>query len=116
VSAGRGLVDTHVHLNSDQFAGDLAAVLARATAADVTTFVTVGYDLASSVAAVELAEAWGAPGGCEVYATAGIHPHDAATWESDGGWTSTGTCRRRRTSARPSRPSWTWPPCLPSRW
>jgi TatD DNase family protein len=21
---------------------------------------------------------------CEVYATAGIHPHDAATWESDG--------------------------------
>jgi TatD DNase family protein len=68
------LVDTHAHLHFPQFAADLPEVLGRARAAGVRRLVTVGTDLAGSAAAVALAQA--EP---DVWATVGIHPHDAAT-------------------------------------
>jgi TatD DNase family protein len=64
------LTDTHCHL--DMIAGPAAAV-AEAGAAGVETVVTVGIDLQSSRRAVALAESL--PG---VWATVGLHPHDAA--------------------------------------
>ncbi|HLH27017.1 MAG TPA: TatD family hydrolase [Chloroflexota bacterium] len=64
------LVDTHAHLMDAAFADDLDAVLARAAAAGVETIVCVGYDLASSRAAVALAAAH--PG---LFATVGVHPN-----------------------------------------
>ena len=67
------LVDTHAHLMDPAFDPDREAVLARARAAGVAAYVVVGYDVATSRAAVELAarlpEAW---------ATVGIHPNSAA--------------------------------------
>lgn len=67
------LVDTHAHLDSGQFRADLDAVLERAAAAGVGAILTVGCDLESSRASVELAER------CpQVWASVGIHPHDAA--------------------------------------
>ncbi|HET9489949.1 MAG TPA: TatD family hydrolase [Methylomirabilota bacterium] len=68
------LVDTHAHLHFPQFAVDLPETLARARAAGVRRLVTVGTDIAGSAAAVALAQA--EP---DVWATVGIHPHDAAT-------------------------------------
>ncbi|MDQ6672405.1 MAG: TatD family hydrolase [Chloroflexota bacterium] len=68
-----GLVDTHAHLMDAAFDADRAAVLARARAAGVAGLVLVGYDLASSRAAVELAR-W-VPGAA---ASVGIHPNSAA--------------------------------------
>jgi len=66
------LFDTHCHLNMDVFADDRHEVMARARQAGVQGLVVVGFDLASSRAAVELAEA------CDgVYAAVGVHPHDA---------------------------------------
>jgi TatD DNase family protein len=56
----------------DRFDGDLDAVVARAGAAGVDGVIVVGSDLASSRAAVELARARQ-----RMWATAGIHPHDA---------------------------------------
>jgi TatD DNase family protein len=67
------LVDTHAHLHFPQFADDLPAVLARARAAGVRRLVTVGTDVEGSRAAVALAR--NEP---DVWATVGIHPHDAA--------------------------------------
>jgi TatD DNase family protein len=67
------LFDTHAHLHFPDFAGDLDAVLMRAAAAGVRRMVTVGTDPATSRAALALA---GAREG--VWASAGIHPHDAA--------------------------------------
>jgi len=67
------LVDTHAHLHFPEFAEDLDAVLERARGAGVTTMVTIGTDRETNPAAVGLAER--CPG---VYATVGIHPHDAA--------------------------------------
>ncbi len=67
------LVDTHAHLHFPQYADDLEAVLDRAREAGVLTMVTVGTDGETNRAAVALAGR--VPG---VYATVGIHPHDAA--------------------------------------
>lgn len=67
------LVDAHCHLNDTQFASDWEAVAERARAAGVVAMVVAGYDLASSERAVAMAAR--SPG---VWATVGIHPHDAA--------------------------------------
>ena len=67
------LVDTHAHLDSNRYDEDREQVIARSTAAGVGAIVTIGVDLASSRAAVALAQQH-----ANVYATVGIHPHDTA--------------------------------------
>jgi TatD DNase family protein len=71
--SARGLVDTHAHLMDPAFDNDRPEVVDRARAAGVTAFIVVGYDLATSRAAIELArdvpDAW---------AAVGIHPNAAA--------------------------------------
>jgi len=66
------LVDSHCHLQDRQFDDDRDAVLQRARAAGVSAFVVVGTDLESSWRAVDLADSHS-----DVYATVGVHPHDA---------------------------------------
>ena len=66
------LFDTHTHLQLPEFDGDRAAVLARARAAGAAGLLVLGTDVASSEAAIALAEA--EP---DVIAAAGCHPHDA---------------------------------------
>ena len=68
------LFDTHAHLHDPAFDADRPAALARARAAGVAGFLTIGTDEATSEAAVALAAA--EP---DVYAAVGIHPHDAST-------------------------------------
>lgn len=74
------LVDSHAHLDDARFAADLDLVLARAREAGVVWVLTVGTNLASSRAAVALAQRYPM-----VVAAVGIHPHeakeaDARTW------------------------------------
>ena len=66
------LIDTHAHLDFNQFDDDRDAVLARAWQAGVAAIVTIGTDLKTSRAAVALAEAHE-----RILATVGFHPHDA---------------------------------------
>jgi TatD DNase family protein len=73
------MFDTHAHVAMRQFDDDRDAVLARAFAA-LRGFVDVGTDVAGSRRSVELAARLP-----RVYATVGIHPHDAAT-ASDDDW------------------------------
>ncbi|MDO8631825.1 MAG: TatD family hydrolase, partial [Phycisphaerales bacterium] len=68
-----GLVDTHAHLDAQEFAGDCDEVVRRAAAAGLVAVVTVGVDLESSRAAIRLAERYPM-----VVAAVGIHPHNAA--------------------------------------
>ena len=68
------LFDTHAHLHFPDFAGDLDAVLQRARQAGVSRFLTIGTDVATSRAAVALAAR--EP---DVWASVGIHPHDAVS-------------------------------------
>jgi TatD DNase family protein len=68
------LIDSHAHLDSRQFDGDREAVIARARQAGLVAIVNAGASLESSRAAVALADRHDF-----VYATVGIHPHDAKT-------------------------------------
>ena len=66
------MIDSHCHLNRDEFAADRQAVLEAAAAAGVHGFLNVGYDPATSRASVAMAEA-----DPRILATVGVHPHDA---------------------------------------
>lgn len=66
------LFDTHAHLHFPEFAGDLGTVLERARAAGVRRMLTIGTDVGASRAAVALAARES-----DVWASVGVHPHDA---------------------------------------
>ena len=67
------LVDIGVNLTHAQFRSDLPAVLERASAAGVRRMVVTGTSVGASGAALALA----AQHPDRLWATAGIHPHDA---------------------------------------
>jgi TatD DNase family protein len=66
-------IDTHAHLDDQRFADDLPAVLDRAAAAGVGRVLTIGVDLATSRAAVRLAQTHPI-----LSAVVGIQPNHAA--------------------------------------
>jgi len=72
--AAAGLVDSHCHL--DLLSVGVDDALAEAREAGVGTVVSVGIDVASSWRAVDLAHRHEG-----VYATVGLHPHDAASFD-----------------------------------
>jgi TatD DNase family protein len=72
------LIDTHAHLDFEDYDSDRFEVLKRAAAAGVEKIVNVGADLAGSQRSVKLAQQYN-----ELYAVVGIHPHAADTVNSD---------------------------------
>ena len=68
------LIDSHAHIQGKEYAGETEAVIERARAAGVETIVAVGGagDMSSNSEAVRLANSF-----ANVYATVGMHPHDA---------------------------------------
>lgn len=71
-------VDTHCHLDDDDFASDLADVLARGAAAGVTRWINVGYSEQHWQPAIDLANRF--PG---MSCMLGVHPGHATEW-NDG--------------------------------
>jgi len=72
----QSLIDIGANLTHASFAGDVAAVLARAEAAGVTRIVVTGSSDQGNIDAAELAADW--PG--RLFATAGVHPHHASDY------------------------------------
>jgi len=72
------LIDTHCHLADPAFAPDRPEVLDRAWAAGVARVVVIGESRASAEAALTMAAA-----DPRIFATAGLHPHDARAWGSE---------------------------------
>lgn len=70
--------DTHCHLNHPDLYPEWQAAVYRAQQSGVGRVILIGYDLASSLLAVQLAEQSDA-----LYAAVGVHPHDAAQYNSD---------------------------------
>jgi len=67
------LIDSHAHLTDENLIGDLEGVLARAAAAGVEGIITIAQNVADSAGTIALA--------CRhehVFATVGVHPHEAA--------------------------------------
>ena len=77
-----GVIDSHAHLQHERFAADIGEVLERARAAGIERILVPGWDLASSEAALALAERHGPM----IDAAVGVHPHhasevDEADWQ-----------------------------------
>ncbi|MBD3348318.1 MAG: YchF/TatD family DNA exonuclease [Candidatus Eisenbacteria bacterium] len=68
----RPLTDSHAHLNLSDYSRDREDVLARAGAAGVGLIINVGFSLTTSRESIRLSEEFD-----HIYATVGIHPHDA---------------------------------------
>ena len=66
------IIDTHAHLDFPDYKSDLDSVLIRAKEADVGCIINVGTNLSASKKSVTLAHQFN-----NVYASIGIHPHDA---------------------------------------
>ncbi|MDZ7376993.1 MAG: TatD family hydrolase [candidate division KSB1 bacterium] len=67
------LIDSHAHLDFENFDGDREAVIQNAQLAGVVAIINIGIDFETRKRAIALAEAYPL-----IYATVGIHPHDAA--------------------------------------
>lgn len=72
------MIDSHCHLAGEEFAADLAEVVARARAAGLTGAVCMlaAGDEAEAARAVAVRQAWP-----EIHFAAGIHPHQAGEWQ-----------------------------------
>lgn len=66
------LIDTHTHINAEQFNEDVEATIERARAAGVSPMLVVGFDNPTITRAIELAEMYE-----DIYAIVGWHPVDA---------------------------------------
>ncbi len=67
------IIDSHAHLEMSEFDPDREEVIKRATEAGVGFIITVGINLEFSLKAVSLAQKHK-----NIYASIGVHPHDAA--------------------------------------
>ena len=74
-------VDSHAHIDGEEFDADREEVLARARAAGVRAILNVGTgdprsgNLERAIAFAETHE--------RVFAAAGVHPHDARLYDED---------------------------------
>ncbi|MEW6412566.1 MAG: TatD family hydrolase [Candidatus Zixiibacteriota bacterium] len=66
------MIDSHCHLNFIDHSGTPKELVDEATSVGVHTIVNIGTDLQSSTESLSLAKEFGS-----VYATVGVHPHDA---------------------------------------
>ncbi len=73
------LIDSHCHLTYEPLTAMRGEVLLRAAEAGVTQMISIGTDLADSRAAIELAA-----GHANVFASSGVHPHQAG--KTEAGW------------------------------
>ena len=71
-------IDTHVHLNADQYDEDLQEVIQRALDAKVEKMVVVGFDRKTIERAMKLADDYDF-----IYVVIGWHPVDAIDCTND---------------------------------
>lgn len=71
-SAKISFVDSHAHLDFENFNQDRDAVIKNARLANIAAIINIGINLETIRKSIDLAESFDF-----IYATAGIHPHDA---------------------------------------
>ncbi len=79
------LFDSHAHLTDGRFDSDLSDVLERAEEAGVHALVTIASDLEDARSAIDVARSPSPPSPSQprVWATVGVHPHEAERWTPD---------------------------------
>jgi TatD DNase family protein len=68
------MIDTHCHLDFDNYDGRRDELINEAASAGVHTIINIGVDVDASKQSVALAETYES-----IYAAVGVHPHDART-------------------------------------
>jgi len=66
------LIDTHCHLEMDDFNPDREDVIKRAKEAGIEAIITIGSDLEGNIGSIELSKKYDF-----IYSSVGFHPHDA---------------------------------------
>jgi len=66
------LIDSHTHLDMEEFDPDRDKVIDIAASVGVKRIITVGIDVKSSIAGIKLTQTYPS-----IFATVGIHPHNA---------------------------------------
>ena len=66
------MIDSHVHLNAEQFKGLVDETVKQALSSGVNAMICIGYDALTNLLALEIAEKYP-----EVYCTLGFHPEVA---------------------------------------
>ena len=69
------LIDTHAHLDAEEYAGEVEQIVQRAKEYGVGKIVTVGTDVEGSKNAISIAEKFE-----NVHVAVGCHPHYADEW------------------------------------
>ena len=72
-------LDSHCHLTADKFDPDRAEVIVRARQAGVTSMIAIGSGYGSEGNEAAIALARREP---DVFATVGVHPHDASQFDA----------------------------------
>ena len=72
------LIDTHAHLDMEDYNDDLDKVIERALECGINHIISVGIDFSSSVKALELADRYDF-----IFSTIGYHPHNADDTDFD---------------------------------
>ena len=70
------LIDTHAHIDFQQYDADRQDVVYRAKESGVAGIINVGIDLPTTQKSIQIAEQF-----TNVFATAGVHPHDVGKAE-----------------------------------
>jgi len=71
------LIDSHAHLDIRDFDNDRTDVIERAVNGGLTNIITIGIDAGSSLRGLELAREH-----AFIYASVGLHPHNANVFDS----------------------------------
>lgn len=71
-------IDTHCHLSFSQFHHDMEEVINESSNAGLIKLINVGTDLKTSEESINLASRYK-----DIFASVGIHPHDAKTFDSN---------------------------------
>ena len=75
------LIDTHCHLNDEAFNDNLEDIIANAKEKGITKIIVIGYNKASSLKAVEIANRFEG-----IYAAVGVHPSDVCKEDENLDW------------------------------
>ena len=88
------IIDSHAHYDHKRFAPDQDILLKSMPGKGVGFIINVGCDLSSSQSSIKLAEKYP-----HVYATVGVHPHDAKTLTPAGLETLRQLCKHEKVVA-----------------
>ncbi len=88
------LIDTHCHLDFPEYDQDRDEVINRAKEQGVEYIINIGSSLEGSRKSVELAQKYES-----IYATVGIHPHEADSFTSETGKTTLNLVKEKKVVA-----------------